>query len=179
MQFSISPHFLLSISDLPTSYFLLFLLELVLLFLLKSFLLPADVFKLPLRLSQDISSLLQVILQFIWRNIKIFDCFKNPPMSSSLVEMSSSSLFLWVICSSALRQARSKLLTWRNISVLFLKDKYQKNLWFYFWPQLQACSLSYQPRSLGERCVWWLNPPSMTNRTTIIWIKHKTPLMSI
>ena len=36
--------------------------------------------------------------------------------------------------------------------------------WFCFWPQLQACSLSYQPRSQGERYAWWLNQPSMTNR---------------
>ena len=27
-------------------------------------------------------------------------------------------------------------------------------------PQLQACSLSYQPRSRGEICVSWQNPPS-------------------
>ena len=53
--------------------------------------------------------------------------------------------------------------------------------WFCFWPQLQACSLSYQPRSQGERCAWWLNPPSMTNRTSIIGIhiKYKTSLISI
>ena len=34
-----------------------------------TFLLPADVFKLPLWLSQDISSLLQMVLQFVWRKM--------------------------------------------------------------------------------------------------------------